>query len=338
MNEPPVDFITVREDPLLAFATACLETVGLETEHAALVSRLLVDSDLRGVRSHGTKLLNKYCREHEQGELNPMPQIEVVHETPTAAVVNADGALGYLPTVRATELAIEKAKEVGIGMGLTQGIGHYGSAGHYVRLCMDAGCIGFSVQGPEGYGDYHLSSKNSEQKPSLGIFGWPPFCFGMPAGNEPAVVLDAGAPVMAGNFNDGDFEEIMGKIPAAVFKGVGLSAVANLLGAGLTGINVPEVRQLRERWREAKSGSMVLAIHIGSVVPEEVFHAESDQMVREVRDLYEPVPGFDRSLMPGAIEEETMQLHLREGIRYGDIEQQETRKVGERLGIGLPWE
>jgi len=337
MNEPSVNFISVREDRLLAFASACLETVGLGSDHATLVSRLLVDSDLRGVRSHGTKLLNKYCREHEQGELNPAPEIEVVHQTPTAAVVNADGALGYLPTVRVTELAIDKAKEVGIGMGLVQGIGHYGSAGHYVRQCMEAGCIGFSVQGPAGYGDYPLRPKDKEKKPSLGVFGWPPFCFGMPSGNEPAVVLDAGAPIMAGNLEDGDVEEIMRKIPGAVFKGVGLCAVANLFGAGLTGINAPEVRQLRDRWRGAKSGSMVLAIHIGSVVPEDVFHAESDQMVREVRESYEPVPGFDRALMPGAIEEETLQLHRRDGIRYGEPEQLEARNVSDRLEIALPW-
>ena len=36
---------------MLAFATACFEKVGLDHEHAATISRLLVNSDLRGVRS-----------------------------------------------------------------------------------------------------------------------------------------------------------------------------------------------------------------------------------------------------------------------------------------------
>ncbi len=203
---------------------------------------------------------------------------------------------------------------------------------------MEAGCVGFSVQGPAGYGDFSSSPRRGEGKPSLGRFGWPPFCFGMPSGEEPAVVVDGGTPTMAGYMNDPEFEHIMGKIPSAIFKGVGLTAVANLLSAGLTGNNVPEVRRVRERWPRAALSSMVLAIHIGSVVPEEVFHAESDHMVREVRELYEPVPGYDRSLMPGAIEEESAERNRREGIRYGEREQEQARKVSERLGIALPWD
>jgi LDH2 family malate/lactate/ureidoglycolate dehydrogenase len=71
--------------------------------------------------------------------------MRLVHETPTAAILEGDVTLGYLPMVRATELAIAKAKQVGIGMGLVRYIGHYGSAGHYTRMCMEAGCVGFSV-------------------------------------------------------------------------------------------------------------------------------------------------------------------------------------------------
>ena len=339
MNRPPEDFVSVQEDRLLTFVTDCFKKAGLESDHAALVGRLLVDSDLRGVRSHGTQALNRYCLEHEEGEVNPRPQIEVIHETPTAVVINGDGALGYMPTVRAAEFAIAKAKEVGIGMGLVRAIGHYGSAGHYSRICMDAGCIGFSVQGPEGYADYESSPKNRNRatKPSLGCFGWPPFSFSMPSGEEPAVILDAGTPTMAGYMRDPEFEQIMGKIPAAIFKGVGLGAVVNLLSGGLTGNALPEARKVRKRWPEAMRGSMVLAIHIGSVVSEEVFRDESDRMVREVRELYEPVPGYDRSLIPGVIEEEAMQLHRREGIRYGQREQEQARKASERLGVPLPW-
>jgi len=342
MNLPPEDFVTIHEDRLLAFASACLEQAGLEAAHAALVSRLLVDSDLRGVRCHGTVDLNKYCRQPEENGLNPRPQVEVVHETATAVVINGDGALGHMPTVRATELAITKAKEVGIGMGLVRSTGLYGSAGHYTRMCMDNGCIGFSVQGPEGYADYESSPRNRRDrnrpnKPSLARFGWPPISFAMPSGEEPPVVLDAGTPTMAGYFDHPEFEQIIGQIPSAIFKGVGLGAVAGLLSGGLTGLTLPEARQLRERWSEAFRGSMGLAIHSGSGASEEVFRDASDHMVREVRELYEPVPGFDRALIPGAVEEEALELHRRDGIRYGLDEQAEAREVGERLGIPLPW-
>ena len=124
MNRPPEEYILVQEERLLAFATACFEKAGLDEEHAALISRMLVNSDLRGVRSHGTATLNGYCRTFEQGNANPRPEIEIVRETPTAVVVDGDGTLGYLPMVRATEKAITKAREVGMGMGLVRHIGH----------------------------------------------------------------------------------------------------------------------------------------------------------------------------------------------------------------------
>ena len=82
---------------------------------------------------------------------------------------------------------------------------------------------------------------------------------------------------------------------------------------------------------------MVLAIHIDSVVPEAVFKAEADRMVRDVRETYEPMPGYDRALLPGAIEAERMEMHRREGIRYGEEEQQSARAVSQRLGVPLPW-
>ena len=83
---------------------------------------------------------------------------------------------------------------------------------------------------------------------------------------------------------------------------------------------------------------MVLAIHVDAVVPEEIFRAEVDRMVRDVRETYEPMPGTDRALLPGAIEEERLQLHRREGIRYGEMEQEQARAASARLGIPLPWD
>ena len=74
MNRPPEAFVRVDEERLLNFSTACFEKAGLTHEHAALISRLLVNSDLRGVRSHGTRTVNRYCAGFESGSLNPNPK------------------------------------------------------------------------------------------------------------------------------------------------------------------------------------------------------------------------------------------------------------------------
>ena len=334
MNQPPESFVRVQEDRLLAFSTACFEKAGLAHDHAALISRLLVNSDLRGVRSHGTRTVSGYCGGFEGGSMNPQPNVRLIHETPTAVVLDGDGTLGYLPMVRATEHAIAKAKDVGIGMGLVRHIGHYGSAGHYSRMCMEAGCIGFSVQGYQGQGN----AGGQDAKPQLGYFGNPPICFAIPSENEPPVVLDAATCIMADYQRGPEFDTLLSVIPAAFFKSMGYTAVASLLGGGLTGFTIPDSEEVHKRWPGVRHGGMALAIHVDAVVPEAAFRTETDRMVRDVRETYEPMPGTDRALLPGAIEEERFEVHRRDGIRYGEMEQESARAASERLGVSLPWD
>ena len=331
MNRPPEKFVRVAETRLLEFSTTCFEKAGLTRTHAALISRLLVNSDLRGVRSHGTRTVNGYCSGFESGSHNPRPEVRLLHETPTAVVLDGDGTLGYLPMARATEHAIAKAKSVGIGMGLVRNIGHYGSAGHYARMCMEAGCVGFSVQGYQNQGN----AAGRTPKPQLGYFGNPPICFGIPSGEEPSVVLDAATCILADYQRGPEFDALLSVVPAAFFKSIGYTAVASLLGGALTGFTLPTEGKT---WPGARMGGMALAIHIGSVVPETVFRAEVDRMVRDVRDTYAPMPGADRALLPGAIEAERTELHRREGIRYGEMEQEQAQAVAKRLNVPLPWD
>ena len=337
MNRPLESFVRVQEDRLLSFSIACFEKVGLEYEHAALVSRLLVNNDLRGVRSHGTCTIDMYCLSFERGTANPRPEVKVLHETPTAVVLDGDGTIGFLPMASAAERAIAKAKEIGVGMGLVRHIDHYGSAGHYSRMCMEASCIGFSSQGHRGIGN----ASGWDNKPQIGFFGNPPISFAIPSGDEPPVVLDAATNIVSGydvNLRAAERNELLSKIPAAFFKSMGYTAVASLMGGGLTGFTLPETDNVTKRWPNASFGGTVLAIHVDAVVPEAVFRAEVDRMVRDVRENYEPMPGYDRAMLPGAIEQERFEMHRRDGIRYGEIEQEDLRQVSARLGIPLPWE
>ncbi|MXX12361.1 MAG: Ldh family oxidoreductase, partial [Gemmatimonadetes bacterium] len=116
------------------------------------------------------------------------------------------------------------------------------------------------------------------------------------------------------------------------------TAVASIMGGGLAGTGLPSSHEMKEKWPSSGAGGCVLAIRVDQAVSEEVFRAESDHMVRTVRETYEPMPGQDRALLPGAIEEERMALHRAEGIRYGEMEQENAREVSARLGVPLPWD
>ena len=334
MNRPPEEYLIVEEERLLAFVTRCFERAGTSPGHAACISRLLVNSDLRGVRSHGTRQVNHYCRFFETGELNPDPDIAVLQESPTQAALDGDGSLGYLPMVKASEMAVDKAREFGLGIATVRHIGHYGSAGHYARICMEAGMIGFSVQGTRDHGN----RRGNRERPKLAYYGNPPICFALPSGEGDPIVLDAATCIMADYQRGPEFDALHEKIPAAFFKSMGYTAVATMLGGGLAGVGLPRAGEVKETWPAAGSGGMVLAIRIDGLLSEADFRAEVDRLVADVRTSYEPMPGMEEALLPGAIEERRMQLHRREGIRYGELEEEQLREVGARLGVPLPWD
>ena len=134
-----------------------------------------------------------------------------------------------------------------------------------------------------------------------------------------------------------EFDELLSMIPAAFFKSIGYTAVACLLGGALTGFTEPASEDTA-KWKGARHGGMVLAIDIESIVPTDIFHAEVDRLVRDVRETYEPMPGTDKALLPGAIEQERVEHHRRVGIRYGEMEQESARSASERLSVPLPWD
>ena len=333
MNQPPEASVTVFEERLLAFATACFEKSSVGAEHARILARLLVNSDLRGVRSHGTRQVGGDCSHFAEGILNPNPQIRIVRETPAVVAVDGDGGLGYVPMVQATEMAIARAGDVGLGMATVRGIGHYGSAGHYCRMCMEAGCIGFSVQGSVGHGD----AAGHDIRPQLAFFGNPPICFALPGRDGPGVVLDAATCILADYQRGPEYEALISKIPAAFFKSVGYTAVAALMGGGLAGV-MERSDQARERWPRARAGGTILAIRIDAAVDEDAFYDEVDRLVRDVAESFEPFPGLDRALLPGAIEAERFEQYRREGIPFGEYEQKAVREACTRLEVPLPWD
>ena len=333
MNRPPEEFVRVAEERELDFLTECLVKSGMKIrDHAARTARLLTNSELRGVRSHGINFVPGYCRNFREGRLNPDPRIRVVHETATTAILDGDGGLGYVPSLLAADQAVEKAKSAGVGIGLVRGIGHYGSAGHYTRRCMEAGSIGFSVQGYRGAG----GQPGQDPKPSAGWTGAPPMSFAIPAGGEPGIVLDMVAHAVSGE-GRAKVEDLLERVPATFFKSMGLVAAATIMGGALAGVTLPEGDEIAERWPAANLGGLILAIDVASLLPGDVFNAEVDRYVRAIRDNYAPLPGYDEVLLPGHVEERILALHRREGIRFGEHEQRAARDLSEYLDVPLPW-
>ena len=75
----------------------------------------MVEADLRGSDTHGVIRLPLYVRRIRAGGVNARPNIRVVSDRPSAALIDGDNGMGHLVMRRAAHLAIDKAKATGIG-------------------------------------------------------------------------------------------------------------------------------------------------------------------------------------------------------------------------------
>lgn len=128
MNKPPDKFTPVPASGMHAFVCAVFEHEGVPAEKAAFLSQILVDNDLRGVFSHGTRQTSAYVSHFRKGELTPDPEVAVTDESPTTLIVDGGGGLGYYATHLLTERLIPKAQEMAIAVGITRNHGHFGAA------------------------------------------------------------------------------------------------------------------------------------------------------------------------------------------------------------------
>ncbi|GAF92128.1 unnamed protein product, partial [marine sediment metagenome] len=125
-----------------------LQRMDVPPDDARLAAKILVEADLMGIESHGVAHLMthpSYALGFRQGLVNPRPNIRVVHETPSTALVDGDGGLGPVVGHRAMSIAIQKAKECGTGMVAVTGSRHYGAAGYYALMAVPHDMIGLAT-------------------------------------------------------------------------------------------------------------------------------------------------------------------------------------------------
>src|SRR5438552_14187395 len=104
----------VSTTQLTAFATRAFIAAGLPADDAEAVAGLMVEADLRGSDTHGVIRLPLYLRRLKAGGVKAKPNIRIVQEKPSTALVDGDNGLGHLVMRFAAMTAIEKAKRNGI--------------------------------------------------------------------------------------------------------------------------------------------------------------------------------------------------------------------------------
>src|SRR4029434_1715449 len=103
-----------------------LRAWGMSETHADTTAEMMLETDLRGVDSHGISMLPTYDKEFRSGRLNMRPLWEAVREGPATALIAADRSLGHPVSVHAMNLAVDKCREIGVAIVSVFNSHHFG--------------------------------------------------------------------------------------------------------------------------------------------------------------------------------------------------------------------
>ena len=182
------DVYWVDFDTLEHFMADVFMKLGVPEEDAKICANVLITSDKRGIDSHGVGRLKPiYVDRIRAGIQSPITKFEIVRELPTTAVVDGHNGMGHVIGYKAMNLAIRKAKKYGMGMVAVRNSTHYGIAGYYALMAVDAGMIGITG-----------TNARPSIAPTFGVepmLGTNPLTFGMPTDEEFPFVLDCATSV-----------------------------------------------------------------------------------------------------------------------------------------------
>ena len=349
------------------FTRKVFEKMGCSPEDAKMATDVFIAAELRGYSSHGMIRIKDYYQLWKANRINIRPNVRIVHESPSTAVVDGDGAIGMIAATRSMQVAIEKARTAGTGWVSTKGSNHYGFAGYYSMMALKHDMIGISltianplvaptgsvepmlgtnpisVSVPAGKyppfvsdfsttpiarGKLAIAAKKGEKIP----LGWVQDANGMPS-DDPDVITRGGSMVTLG-----------GTIQHGSHKGYALSAIVDILSAVLSGANFgpfcpPSLAYLpvKEEKVGEGTGHFFGAMRIDGFQKPEEFKARMDLWIETFRNA-KPARDCERVLIPGDIEREKEERIRKEGINVIEPVQKEVKEIADELGIDFDYQ
>ncbi|MDH3445309.1 MAG: Ldh family oxidoreductase [Deltaproteobacteria bacterium] len=337
---------------LTRFVSRSFEKLGVPVGDAEIAARVLVASDLRGVDTHGVIRFNPhgwYVKWLAEGSMTARPNVRVVTESATTAVLDGDRGMGMVIGHRAMELAMEKAKSAGIGMVGVRNSRHYGMSAHYAMMALSSDMIGIA-----------MTNASRQVVPTFGReakYGTNPLCFAVPSNKELPFVLDmatttaaAGKLELAARLEksiphgwalDERAEQtteprvaqkarmllpLGGSRDGGSHKGYGLGILVEILCGALTGT----MTALNEN--QDPRGHFFGAIRVDSFRPANEFKNDMDRLIRNLKST-PPAVGQERVYVAGEIEFETAAERAEHGIPLHRSVLKGLREAGEQLGV-----
>ncbi len=349
---------------LQSFTRSVFKHIGCTEEDAALAATSLLSADLRGVDSHGIARLSGYVRLWEAKRANARPNIKVIHETPSTAVVDGDSGLGLVVAPFAMKVAIEKAKKVGTGWVSVQHSNHFGIAAQHAMMALGENMIGVA-----------MTNASALVAPTFSVerlLGTNPICVAIPAGEEPPFVADLATTTAANGkleilqrknleapegwiqdkegFPSKDPHELKkggallplgGNREHGSHKGYALGAIVDIFSAVLSGANYgpwvppfPAFMAMPEQMPGKGIGHFLGAMRVDAFRPVEEFRSHMDNWIRRFRSA-RTVKGQKEVVIPGDPERQIEAERRKNGMQLLDPVIEDLQQLSEKFKIKL---
>jgi L-2-hydroxycarboxylate dehydrogenase (NAD+) len=352
MDPSPKTMTRIDHRKLRRFLVASFERFGVPGSDAEIAANALIMADLRGVDTHGVIRFTPhswYVKWLSEGSMKAKPDIKIIRETPSSALLDGDRGIGMVIGYRAMELAINKAKESGIAMVGVRNSRHFGMSANYAMQALPYDMIGIA-----------MTNASRQVVPTFGRearFGTNPMCFAVPADKEQAFVLDMatttaaagklelaarlGKTIPGGWALDESAAQTMdprvaqkarrllplgGTRENGSHKGYGLAILVEILCGVLTGT----ITALNAN--QDPRGHFFGAIRLDAFRPAAEFKRDMDRLITELKSTPR-IEGQKRVYVAGEIEFETAQERAEHGIPLHSTVLKGLREVGDQFGV-----
>jgi LDH2 family malate/lactate/ureidoglycolate dehydrogenase len=344
---------------------SAFKKIGVPEEDAKICADVLMESDRRGIESHGVNRFKPiYIDRINAGIQKPVTKIDVLRETPTTAVFDANDGMGMVASYKAMKLAIEKAKKYGMGMVAVRNSTHYGIAGYYATMASNAGMIGITG-----------TNARPSIAPTFGVenmLGTNPLTFGIPTDEDFPFVLDCATSItQRGKIEyfaktgkdtpkgmvvgrDGlaktDSKQILKDLvnneaalaplggigeELAGYKGYGYATVVEILSAALQAGSFLKMLSGKDESGKLAPyhlGHFFIAIDTEAFMGLESFKKTAGDILRELRSS-EKAPGEEKIYTAGEKEYLVWQERKEKGVPLNEACKDDIIKVNEMLGL-----
>lgn len=339
-------------ESLVNFHRQVLTKAGLDEETMEAVTTGLCETSLRGVDSHGARLLPHYVQSALSGRKNPRPRYRFTQKFPAIGLLDANNTFGHAAGMKAIDHCIEMADSLGLGAVGVSNSSHSGAMASFALKAARQGFIAFAFT--------HADALQRSHNGKRAYFGTNPICFAAPRQESEPFCIDMATSMISWNklllyASQGEelpqnlAADINGKmttdphtarslIPAGDYKGYGLAAMIDILCGVFTGMAFG--RQIPPMYttpinQTRHLGQFYLVMRVDGCVNASEFVLRMQKMTDEVRQ--EPAQEGEQVMLAGDPQINESRKRLKEGIPIDDTSVIGFEKLSQQFQVPIKW-